>query len=441
MRPRTGATPTPLQPLETLTATQAAAGLERGEMSCEALVRACLDRIEAREPTIHAWVVVDRPNALARARELDRMPRRSALHGIPIAVKDIIATHDLSTRYGSPIYANHVAPADAACVTLLKRAGAIIAGKTVTTELAYFHPGPTVNPRNFAHTPGGSSSGSAAAVADCMVAIGLGTQTAGSVTRPASFCGVVGFKPTFGRINMTGVKPFAPSLDTLGWMARSVEDIELMRSALVGVAYQPLPQPQRRMRIGVYRTGEWDSAEPESQRAVENAAAMLRTCADVSDIGIRESMTGLVDVQKTVMAYEAAQSLAYEHDVHRNALSESLRALIERGTGISYDDYVAALHRAAMARHDLRSLLDDVDVLLTPSAIGEAPAGLDSTGDPLFSRVWTLLGVPSVTIPTHQGPKGLPVGVQLIGAWDDDRRLLAIAAWINERIGTASQYR
>ena len=232
-----------MQRPESMSAVDASAAIERGSLTSEALARACLERIATREPIVHAWRELDADRMLTRARALDRGQRQGPLHGLPVAIKDIIATADFPTRYGSSIYADHRPSADAACVSLVTEQGAVIPGKTVTTEFAYFQPGPTANPKNPRHTPGGSSSGSAAAVADWMVPLALGTQTAGSVIRPAAFCGIVGFKPTYGRLNLTGVKPFAPSLDTLGCFARDVGDVELLRSALTGAAYQPLRTP------------------------------------------------------------------------------------------------------------------------------------------------------------------------------------------------------
>jgi Asp-tRNA(Asn)/Glu-tRNA(Gln) amidotransferase A subunit family amidase len=417
---------------EAMTAVEAAAAIEQGTLTCEALARACLERIEAREPVVRAWTVVDPVRTIARARELDRTSRTGALHGLPIAVKDIIATVDFPTRYGSPIYARHTPPADAACVALVREAGAVIPGKTVTTEFAYYHPGPTTNPSNPAHTPGGSSSGSAAAVADAMAPLALGTQTAGSVIRPAAFCGVAGFKPTFGRQNLSGVKALAPSLDTLGCMARSVEDLELLRATLAGEAYQPLDPPAARLRIGLYRGAAWSSAEASSQQAVLDVAGVLRRISDVEDIDHPDD--GVGEDQKTIMAFEVAQSLAFEYRSHRGALSAQLRTLIETGLAVPYREYVAAQQRASRARVASDGLFHAYDALLAPSAPGEAPFGLDSTGDPVFNRRWTLLGVPAVTIPTHAGPQGLPIGVQLIGGRDGDRTLLALARWLLERV-------
>src|SRR4051812_24935252 len=306
-----------MQHPETMSALQAAAAMERGALTCEALACACLARIEAREPVVQAWREIDAARTLAAARDLDRQTRRGPLHGIPIAVKDIIATADLPTRHGSPIYANEVPCADAACVSLVRAQGALILGKSVTTEFAYYQPGPTANPRNPLHTPGGSSSGSAAAVADCMVPLALGTQTAGSIIRPAAFCGIVGFKPTFGRLNVTGIKPFAPSLDTLGCFARDVADVELLRSVLTNSAYRPLDTPAARLRIGVYRSGDWPQAQAPSQRAVLDVADALRRDADVRDVDPLPDMTEANDV---ILAFESAQSLGYEYREHQPAL-------------------------------------------------------------------------------------------------------------------------
>ena len=423
---------------ETMTALQAASAIERGSLTCEALAQACLERIVLREPVVHAWVEIDRARTLARARELDRSPRCGLLHGLPIAVKDIIATTDFPTRHGSPIYASAPRAGDASCVAIVRASGALIPGKTVTTEFAYYAPGPTTNPANPEHTPGGSSSGSAAAVADRMVPLGIGTQTAGSIIRPAAYCGIVGFKPTYGRINLGGVKPFAASLDTLGWLARDVPDIELLRSALTGESFRSLEAPDGPIRIGVYRTSQWSAAEPSSQQVVAAAADALRRDAQVVDVDALPDVEATIAAHKTVMAFEAARSLAWEYQDHRQAISAQLIALIEAGFDVPYADYVAAQQVAGTARAALHRLLASHDVLLTPGAPGEAPRGLATTGDPMFNRAWTLLGVPAVTLPMPTGEARLPIGVQLVGAADADRRLLAIAQWIHVRVAGAS---
>ena len=415
----------------TLTALQIAAAIERRTLSCEAVARAYIERIAAREPVVHAWNVFDAERTLEYAHELDRGPRRGLLQGVPVAVKDIIDTADLPTEYGSAICKNHRPVADAACVAILRAAGASIPGKAVTTEFAYYFPGPTTNPANAAHTPGGSSSGSAAAVADCMVPLGLGTQTAGSVIRPAAFCGIVGYKPTFNRLSLTGVKTLSASLDTLGGMARNVDDMELLRATLTGEAYRPLERPSR-FRVGVYRGVEWDSGERYAQQAVLDVAKTLQAIADVDDIEPAKDPAS--EVHQTIMAFEMAQSLTSVHMRYRDALSEPLCALIDRGSKIGFDAYVDAQTRASGLRLAMDALFETRDVLLTPSAPGEAPEGLERTGDPVFNRRWTLAGLPAVTIPTHQGPRGLPVGVQLIGRRDGDRKLLGIAREIHARV-------
>jgi Asp-tRNA(Asn)/Glu-tRNA(Gln) amidotransferase A subunit family amidase len=305
----------------------------------------------------------------------------------------------------------------------------------VTTEFAYFQPGPTTNPVNPSHTPGGSSSGSAAAVADFMVPLALGTQTAGSVIRPAAFCGIVGYKATYGRLNLTGIKPFAPSLDTLGCFARDVDDVELVRSALSGDEYRPLPSLTTRPRIGVCRSPKW-VAESDAERAVRDALALLRNDADVREFDA-SCIDAATDAQAIVMAFEAAQSLHYEYRVHRDAFSPPLAELIETGRRIRWADYIAALDAARGARRSLRAAFESHAVLLSPRAPGEAPKGLEATGDPIFNRGVTMLGLPAVTLPAGVGEHEMPLGVQLIGGWDRDRELLAIARWIHTRTRSA----
>jgi Asp-tRNA(Asn)/Glu-tRNA(Gln) amidotransferase A subunit family amidase len=424
-----------MQSPESMTALCAVTAIEHGALTCEALARACLARIAAREPIVHAWRELDAQRMLERARDLDRGPRVGLLHGLPVAIKDIISTADFPTRYGSSIYADHHPPANAACVSLIEGQGAIIPGKTVTTEFAYFQPGPTTNPVNPSHTPGGSSSGSAAAVADFMVPLALGTQTAGSVIRPAAFCGIVGYKATYGRLNLTGIKPFAPSLDTLGCFARDVDDVELVRSALSGDEYRPLPSLTTRPRIGVCRSTKW-VAESDAERAVRDALALLRNDADVREFDA-SCIDAATDAQAIVMAFEAAQSLHYEYRVHRDALSARLAELIETGRRIRWADYIAALDAARGARRSLRAAFESHDVLLSPSAPGEAPKGLEATGDPIFNRGVTMLGLPAVTLPAGVGEHEMPLGVQLIGREDCDRELLSIARWIHARTRSA----
>jgi Asp-tRNA(Asn)/Glu-tRNA(Gln) amidotransferase A subunit family amidase len=418
---------------ERLTATEAARALAAGALTSERLVTACLERIGEREETVGAWAHLDADRALVEARQRDREARRGALHGIPVGVKDIIDTHDSPTEYGSPIYKGHRPAADAACVALARRAGAVILGKTVSTEFAFFPPGKTANPHNPEHTPGGSSSGSAAAVADFMVPLAFGSQTAGSVIRPASFCGVVGYKFSYGQASMVGIKPFSPSLDTLGVFTRRVGDVALVRAALVD-APDGLDAPVTPPRIGVCRTPVFDRAEPATVAALEWARDLFSAAgAAVSEVVLPTQFSGLIDAQQTVMAFEAARGLAFERDAHGDMLHPHLRDFLDRARGTGLDDYRRALAASRSCARDLEGILASVDVLLTPSATGEAPRGLQATGDPIFSRIWTLLQVPTVTLPGYRGPRGLPVGVQAVGRFGADDALLGVAAWM-ERV-------
>ncbi len=412
-----------------LGALDAARRICRRELSAEALVRACLARIEEREAVVGAWTHLDADAALAQARALDAGPVRGPLHGLPLGVKDLIDTADMPTAYGSPIYAGHRPAWDAACVASARAAGAVVLGKTVTTEFATYHPGKTANPHNPAHTPGGSSSGSAAAVADFMVPLACGTQTAGSVIRPAAFCGVVGFKPSFGLISRAGVKSLAESLDTIGVFARDVADAALFAGVLAGRDLLP-PATPRPPRVGLCRTDEWEQAAPEAKGAFETAATRLAAAgAKVSDIDLPAEFSGLVAAQTEIMAYEAAQALAYETHAHNEQLSTRLRALIAQGVALAPARHDENRLLARRCRQLLADAFRDVDILMAPSAPGEAPAGLAATGNPVFNRIWTLLGTPCVHLPFAQGLCGLPVGVQAVGPRGGDRATLAAAAW------------
>ncbi|MGE5090183.1 MAG: amidase [Candidatus Levyibacteriota bacterium] len=419
-----------------LSLVEAAAAIRSGTLRSIDLVDACVERIAQREAVVGAWVHLDPEGARAAARARDREAARGPLHGIPLAVKDIIDTVGIPTELGSPIYRGRQAAWDASCVTLARRAGAIILGKTVTTELAYFAPGKTANPRNPGHTPGGSSSGSAAAVADFMVPAGFATQTAASIIRPASFCGVVGYKPSFGTFSLAGIKPFAESLDTLGMMTRSVADARHLRGALLGTASGDAAIGDTMApRVGLCRTPWWNDADSDSQAAVEHAARRLAEAgAVVSEAVLPAWFATLADAHRTVMAYEGARSYAYEYDAHRDELSTQLRELIAEGLAIERGRYLEARMQAARAVGEFGNWIRDWDVVLAPAARGEAPAGLASTGDPLFSRMWTLLGVPSVTLPGYAGAQGLPIGVQLVAGVGADERLLACAEWAQSRI-------
>ena len=421
--------------MNTLSAAEAARRIAAGRLKSEALVAACLERIAAREPEVRAWACVDRELALKQAQALDRESPRSPLHGVPVGIKDVIDTADLPTEYNSPIYRGHRPRWDAACVALLRRAGCVILGKAATTEFANNHPAATRNPRKLTHTPGGSSSGSAAAVADFMAPLALGTQTGGSTIRPAAYCGVVGCKPSFGSINRAGLKFVAESLDTIGLMARSAEDIALLLHVLAGRAIPDLHAVSgRKPRIGLFRTPRWEEAEAATHAAIESAAARLaKAGATVSEFEGPPGYAQLFDGQNQIMCYEEARALAWEHANHADQISASLRERIEEGWALPREAYDAARLLARDCRRRLAEQMRNYDFLLTPSAPGEAPATLEKTGSSVFNRVWTLLGVPCVTLPFGTGPKvfpnGLPLGVQLVGAFDGDSDLLGWSHW------------
>jgi Asp-tRNA(Asn)/Glu-tRNA(Gln) amidotransferase A subunit family amidase len=417
--------------LNELTAAEAARRMEAGEVTSEALVGACLERIGERDEAVRAWAFIDRELALKRARELDRMPRKSRLHGVPFGIKDIIDTADLPTEYNSPIYRGFRPKADAACVAFVREAGGVILGKTVTTEFANNHPAQTRNPHKPAHTPGGSSSGSAAAVADFMVPLSLGTQTGGSVIRPAAYCGTFACKPSFGSINRVGAKFNADSLDTIGVFGRSAEDLGLALEVLTGRPAPDLSSLQGKPRIGLCRTPRWDLADAATKANIEAAARRLSQAgARVVDFELPAGSEQLFDRHRVIMGYETARSLAWEYFNHGEKISASLKPRLDAGWNTSRAEYDELREHTRRCRRALADAMRDVDFLLTPSATSEAPASLATTGDPIFNRAWTLFGVPCVTIPHGKGAAGLPLGVQLVGAFDTDSALIAWAHWM-----------
>lgn len=421
-----------MKPLNELGAAEAVALLARREISSEELTRACLERISAREGEVQAWQYLDPQAALAQARSAQA--NAATLHGLPVGVKDIIDTADMPTEYGCQVYQGHRPKADAACVEALRRAGAVILGKTVTTQLAYFTPGKTRNPHNPKHTPGGSSSGSAAAVADFMVPVALGTQTAGSVIRPASFCGVIGYKATFGEFPMAGVKPLAPSLDTLGVFARALGDLPLLCEA-IGGHKRTAPILRTPPRIGLCRTEQWPLASADAQAVLLKSAEQLRKAgAKVDEVDLGDSFRGLFDAQKQVMAVEMARSLARERTSHPEALGPELHRLFSEADACPAESYRSALPQAEDCRRRLIPVFEKFHALLTPSAPGEAPAGLGATGDPAFNRIWTLLHLPCISLPVGRGQQGLPIGIQLVGEAGGDARLFVVAAWVSSHL-------
>ncbi|MGH3343596.1 MAG: amidase, partial [Carbonactinosporaceae bacterium] len=346
------------QPHE-LPAIRAAALIRDGVLTSERLVRSCLERIEAREEVVGAWAHLDAEAAIREARRRDSESPRGPLHGVPVGVKDIIATSRLPTEYGSPIYAGHRTTVDATCVTRLQAAGALVLGKTVTTEFALFHPGKTANPLDPSRTPGGSSSGSAAAVADTMVPVALGTQTAGSIVRPASFCGVFGFKPTFGLIDRSGVKAVSPSLDTPGPLARGVPDLALTAAVMAGRAFEEF-DPERvgfdSPSIGFLRTSEWAAADPDARDRIEAAVETVARHTRVREVSPPGGFRHLADSQRTIMEYEAAVQLDGERQSPHGQLSEVLAETLGRGRAIGEGAYREALHHAAACRRALPDL-------------------------------------------------------------------------------------
>ena len=420
-----------------LTAAEGGRKIAAGEITSEALVRSCLERIEDRDADVEAWAHFDPDYAVQGAREADSSPSRGPLHGVPFAVKDVIDSGELPTEYGAPaIHGGHRPERDAACVAAMRRAGAVLMGKTVSTEFATFQPGKTKNPHNRGHTPGGSSSGSAAAVGASMVPIAFGNQTAGSLIRPAAFCGVAGLKPTHGTVDLTGILALEPSFDTLGYMARSVDDLGLFYDVVRGAEpHAPADGLDRPPRIGLCRTHHWKKADAVSRGAVERAAAKLSDLgADVADLDLPDEFATVPDSHRVILNAGLTQSLARQYADHRDRLSDRLRGMIEEGLGYDEATLGAAQTHARACRAAAGDAFGDRDVLLTPSAPGEAPEGLGMTGDPIFQTTWTLLHLPCVTLPFATGPNGLPIGVQLIGSRGEDATVLAVARWFRGRM-------
>lgn len=368
-------------------------------------------------------------------RELDRGPVRGLLHGLPIGIKDLFDTVGLPTSYGTAIYAGHQPAADAAVVAICRDAGAIVVGKTVTTELANFHPGKTRNPHRLTHTPGGSSSGSAAAVADAMVPLAFGTQTAASIIRPAAFCGVVGYKPSLGRVVRAGIKSLSETLDTVGGFGRTVPDVALLVAAMTGDERLLDLTTDRAPRFALCRTHEWQHAGDDTQAAMVLAASKLSGAgAPVAEITLLDLFATLVQAHTRIMAFEMARNLSWERIGHSAALSPVLAALLNEGMTITPEQHEKNLAAGMNGRQLIDACFGNHDVLIAPSTIGEAPSGLDNTGNPLFCRMWTLLGLPCVHVPFTTGTTGLPVGLQVIGRIGADRQTLQAAHWMHARL-------
>jgi Asp-tRNA(Asn)/Glu-tRNA(Gln) amidotransferase A subunit family amidase len=436
-----------------ISATQAAAEIARGALSAEDYTRSCLDRIAELEPTVHAFIHIDPGHALAQAKALDERRRgglpMGPLHGIPVAIKDIFDTADYKTECGSPLLKGRQPVRDCAAVARLRAAGAVIIGKTVTTEFAYFHAGATRNPHDLERTPGGSSSGSAAAVAAGMVPLAIGSQTNGSVIRPAAFCGVYGVKPTHGTISRHGVLILSKALDHVGVFANTLMDTALILESLAGydendadtrllaapefrkaVAGEPPASP----RLAFVRTPVWDKADAEVRTAFENLAKRLGDC--VASVDLPNDYRAAWDDQRVIMYADMAHNFGELVERGGEASSKQLRDLVAEGNSTTALRYLAARDNAKRYAAGINDILKQYDAILTPSAPGVAPKG-NATGNPAFNTLWTLTGLPAVSLPLLKGEAGMPLGVQLVGAAGDDARLLRTANWLVGKIARA----
>jgi Asp-tRNA(Asn)/Glu-tRNA(Gln) amidotransferase A subunit family amidase len=410
--------------------------VESDQLTAEAVVASCLDRIAEREPVVRAWSYLAAEAALARARAVDKGGRKTLLQGVPFGLKDIFDTADMPTTYGSPIYVGCRPAADASAAALPRAAGGVLLGKTVTTEFANAHPGPTTNPHNPGFSPGGSSSGSAAAVADFMVPLAIGTQTGGSVIRPAAYCGVVGFKPSFGLFPPAGMRINTETLDTVGIMARSVGDIALFRAAMMAIPYTPPVMPETAPRFGLCRGPHWDEAQPEGRAVLEAVADRLASAgAVIRDTELPPECAEADDIQRTLGSFEGPRNHMPELYRHEALLSARLRGeKIGRGRDLTLAVFRNAYRGAERARAAAREWANGFDAILTLPAPGQAPGGLASTGSAVFNALWTQLYMPCLTLPAGHGPDGLPVGVQLVGCRHDDTRLLEVGLWVERRL-------
>jgi Asp-tRNA(Asn)/Glu-tRNA(Gln) amidotransferase A subunit family amidase len=415
-----------------LSALDLARRIAAGNLSPLDAIDLCAKAIAIREAEVGAFAALDLAAAQRDAQpELARMP----LCGLAVGIKDIYDTADLPTAYGSPIYAGHRPKTDAAMVMLVRRAGGIVLGKTVTTEFAGLQPAATRNPRNLAHTPGGSSSGSAAAVAAGMVPVALGSQTAGSVIRPAAFCGVAGFKPSFRMLPTVGMKCFSWSLDTVGLFAAGVADVAFAAAAIGGRDLRVDGREPSAPAMGLLHTALWPEASADMQEAIERAACKASAAgAQIREIALPAVFDEAAQAHATIQDFEASKALAFEFDRHRDRLSPALREQLDKAAAISPLAYDEARRFARRARQAFGTFMADADVILTPSAPGAAPYGLGSTGKPIFNRLWTLLGTPCVNVPGLTDPAGLPLGVQIVGRFARDRNALEAALFLERAL-------
>lgn len=438
--------------LELLGAVEAAQKISDGLISSEELLTACLAQIDRLDDRVEAWAFLDPDLALKQAKAADSALKAGMalgpLHGVPVGIKDIIDTKDMPTEDGTVLHQGRQPQYDATVVTKLREAGAVIMGKTVTTELAVFSPGKTKNPHDLSRTPGGSSSGSAAAVAAGMIPAAIGTQTNGSMIRPASFCGVYGYKPTFGLISRHLVLQQSRPLDQVGVYARSIEDVALLAESIIGydsmdpdTKLQAKPellltqaqQPPVDPFLAFVKSPVWDQATDDTQAAFSELVSELGEYTESCELdGL---ITGVHDLHRIVMEADLARSFAPEYGNGKEQLSDILCDMIERGQTVTAVDYNNAVARMSEYYHVFDKLFEEHDAIITPAAPGEAPVGLDSTGSPVFCTIWTYFGMPALSLPLLQGGQGMPLGVQLVGARGDDARLLRTARWLVETVG------
>ena len=440
-----------MQDLTSLNASEAAERVARGEVSAVEMVDACLARIDSVDKDIEAWAHLDRAFAREQAAEADAFRKAGhpigPLHGVPVGVKDIIDTRSLPTENGTPIDAGRRPASDATVITRLYQAGAVVLGKTVTTECAYYAPGKTRNPHDPARTPGGSSSGSAAAVASGMAPLAIGTQTNGSVIRPASFCGVVGFKPSRGLISRTGILRQSPHLDTVGVFGRTVTDAALLADALSGFdPADPATCPSAAPRLAdlarsdppvepsfaLVRQPVWDEADEATREAFSELKAFLGEQCD--EVELPSPFAKGHDLHRTLMAADFAKNLGGYLDKAPSKVSAQLTEAIEEGRSVLAADYNIAVEWIDVLNAGLDELFERYDAIITPAAAGEAPSGLEGTGSPAFCTLWTLCGTPAISLPLLQGENGMPVGVQLVAPRGDDGRLLRTSRWLMDKV-------
>lgn len=414
-----------------LSAREISRKVRSSELTAEAVTRAFLERIEASEPTLKAFAHLDPDAAIREATGLSPARLGGPLAGIPIGVKDVIDTADMPTAYGSNLYRGSQPVADASCVHLVRTAGAVVMGKTVTTEFATASPGPTTNPYNSAHTPGGSSSGSCAAVGAGVLPFAFGTQTSGSTIRPAAYCGVVGFKPSFGSIDRTGIKPLGESLDVLGLLARDVGDVALLASVMMRRSELAGIEAESSLRIGFLRTPDWARVDADYQVRLEDCVGLL---GNVADIGSDGWWADARWSQDAIFGWEVSAALAFERDRHPDRITEVTRNFLKGRAAFDYKDYLAAGLIRERLLGDAELVFGGCDILITPAALGGAPEGLAATGDPGMNTVWSGLGTPAITIPAGLSSKGLPLGIQLVGRPGKDESLIAAALWIEQQI-------